>query len=115
MNPYLLAEAVDIGKATKINGDIGVNDTYSSFSTLITLILRNSITFASIILVALLIFGGITFIINAGNGDAKKADQGKKTITASIIGFAIVIFAYLIIKIIETITGLHILNPSLNS
>ncbi len=114
MNRYLLA-AVDIGTATKINGDTGINDTYSSFSTLINLILRNSITLAGIILIALLIFGGITFIINAGSGDAKKADQGKKTITASLIGFIIVIFAYLIIKIIETLTGLHILDPSLNS
>lgn len=115
MNNRLLAEAVDIGQDTKINGNIGVGDTYFNFSTIINLLLKNSITIAGIILVALLIFGGITFIMSAGSGDAKKADQGKKTITASIIGFAIVIFAYLIITIIETITGLHILDPSLNS
>ena len=111
MNHRLLAEVVDIGKATKLT-ESRTLDSYQSFSDIINLIVRGSITVASIILVVLLIFGGITFIINAGNGDAKKADQGKKTITASIIGFAVVIFAYLIIKIIETFTGLDILKPS---
>lgn len=115
MNNRFLAEAVDIGKATKIYRDAGIGGTYSNFSTIINLLLKNSITFAGIILVALLIFGGITFIMSTGSGDAKKADQGRKTITSSVIGFAIVIFAYLIIKIIETITGLQILNPNLNS
>lgn len=112
MNPYLLAEAVDIGKVTKLT-ETRTLDSYKSFSDVINLIIQTSIIAASIILVVLLIFGGITFIINAGNGDAKKADQGKKTITASIIGFAIVIFAYLIIKVIETFTGLPILESTL--
>jgi hypothetical protein len=111
MNHYLLAQ-VDIGSATQLSDSRNL-DSYSNVSQLINLILKNSITIASIIFVALLIFGGITFIINAGNGDSKKADQGKKTITTSIIGFAVVVFAYLIIKIIETITGLNILNSDL--
>lgn len=111
MNRYLLAQ-VNIGPGTKISESQSV-DSYSSFSQLINLILKNSITIAGIILVALLIFGGITFIMSAGSGDSKKADQGKKAITSSIIGFAIVVFAYLIIKIIQTVTGLNILSPDL--
>jgi TRAP-type C4-dicarboxylate transport system permease small subunit len=111
MNHYLLAQ-VNIGSATKISDSQSVNS-YSSFSQLINLVVKNSITIAGIIFVALLIFGGITFIINAGSGDSKKADQSKKTITSSIIGFAIVVFAYLIIKIIQNITGLNILSPDL--
>jgi Type IV secretion system pilin len=80
---------------------------------LVSIILKNSLTIASIILLALLIFGGITFIINAGNGDSKKAEQSKSAITNSIIGFAIVLFAFIIIQIIEAITGLNILNSNL--
>lgn len=112
MNHYLLA-AVDIGTATKIKGSVGVSDKYNNFGTLINLILKNSITIAGIIFVALLIFGGITFIMSAGSGDSKKTDQSKKTITAALIGFVIVVFSYAIIKIIETITGLDILQSNL--
>lgn len=110
MNHNLLA--FNIGEGTPI-GDGRNLASYTSFSDIINLVVKNSITIAGIIFVALLIFGGITFIINAGNGDSKKADQGKKTITTSIIGFAIVVFAYLIIKMIETITGLNILNSDI--
>ena len=88
--------------------------TYPSFSVLINIILKNALTLAGIIFLGLLIFGGITFIMNAGNGDSKKAEQSKAAITNAAIGFAIVILAYSIIKIIEAITGLSILNPNSN-
>jgi len=91
MNRYLLAK-VGIGPNTPL-GNGRTIDSYSTFSQLINVLLRNSITVAGVIFLALLIFGGITFIISAGSGDSKKADQGKKTITASLIGFIIVIFS----------------------
>jgi len=109
MNHNLLA--FNIGDATPLSSGRNLSS-YTSFSDIINLILGNAVVFAGIILVALLIFGGLTFIINAGGGDPKKADQGKKTITASLIGFVIVVFAYLIIKLIEWATGLDILNPT---
>ena len=56
-------------------------------------IAKKIVSGAAGLFLALLIFGGITFIISAGSGDSKKADQGKKTITASLIGFIIVIFS----------------------
>lgn len=87
--------------------------TYTSFSPLITSLLRNSLTIASIILLALLLFGGLGFIIGAGSGDSKKAEQNKKTITSALVGFAIVFSAYFIIQIISYITGVQILNSSL--
>lgn len=86
---------------------------YTTTSSLISIILKTSITVASIILLGLLIFGGISFIMNAGSGDSKKAGQGKAAITNALIGFAIVLLAYTIIQIIEVITGLNILNPNL--
>lgn len=110
MNHNLLA--FNIGEATPLN-EVHNLGSYDNFSALINLILGNSVAIAGIILVGLLIFGGITFIISAGSGDSKKADQGKKTITAALIGFIIVIFAYSIIKLIEWVTGLDILNPKI--
>ncbi|HPT66142.1 MAG TPA: hypothetical protein PK257_02410 [Candidatus Woesebacteria bacterium] len=82
-------------------------------STLISIILKYSLMLAGIILLSLLIFGGITFIMNAGKGDSKKADQGKSAITNAAIGFIIVLLAYTIIQIIGKITGVNILNSNL--
>ena len=87
--------------------------TFPSISTLVNLILQNALTIAGVILLALLIFGGITLILSAGSGDAKKAEQGQKTVTSALIGFLVVFLAYFIIQIIEVITGLDILNPNI--
>jgi hypothetical protein len=103
---------VDIGKDTPW-GSKSLGETFPSLSTLITLLLRNSLVIAGIVLLALLIFGGFTFIMAAGSGDAKKAEQSKGILTNVLIGFAIVFTAYFIIQIIEVLTGLPILNPNL--
>ncbi|MFA5749799.1 MAG: hypothetical protein WC895_01065 [Candidatus Shapirobacteria bacterium] len=102
---------VNIGDIPTTNGKLST--TYGSISPLITSLLRNSLTLAGIILLGLLIFGGITFIMNAGSGDSKKAEQAKQTITSALIGFAVVFGAYLIIQLIELITGLNILHSNL--
>lgn len=92
--------------------DTTLGNTYGTPSVLISIILKASITIAGLIFVGLLIFGGITFIMNAGSGDSKKAVQGKAAVTNALIGLAIVLLAFTIIQIIETITGLQILNPN---
>jgi len=104
--------AVNIGDIV-LKDNKTLSSTYPSVSPLISMLLKNSLTIASIILLGLLIFGGVTFIINAGGGDSKKADQAKQTITSALIGFAIVFGAFLIIQLIEVITGLNILNSGL--
>ena len=84
----------------------------SSFPTigsLVTVIIKNAFMFAGIIFLILLIFGGFSFIVSAGSGDAKKMDQGKQAITASVTGLIIIFASYWIIQIIEIITGVTIL------
>jgi len=81
---------------------------------LISVILKNAYTLAGILLLVLLIFGGFSIIMGAGGSDPKKAAAGKKAITSAAIGFLIVFASYWIIKIVEYITGVHILNPGLN-
>lgn len=112
MKPVLAAfrlEDIQLGS----DGANTIGKTYPSANVIISVILKNSLTLAGIILLGLLIFGGITFIMNSGNGDSKKAQQGKSAITNAVIGFAIVLLAYVIIQIIEKITGLNILNSNL--
>lgn len=111
MNPVLAFNIKDIRLGNDQANTVG--STYGSVNVLISVILKNSLTIASIILLGLLIFGGITFIMNAGKGDAKKAQQGKSAITNALIGFAIVLLAFTIIQVIQVITGLKILNTDL--
>lgn len=104
--------AFNIGNATNL-GSNSVSSQYPTISVLISIILKNGLTVISILLLALLIFGGVTFIIGAGSDDAKKAQQAKGAITNALIGFAIVFLAFFIIQIIEVLTGLDILNPTI--
>lgn len=111
MTDRLLA-AVDISKQIPW-GDKTLNQTFPTASSLISVILKNSFTVVSLILVVLLIFGGLMFIIGAGEQDPKKSAQGKAIITDALIGFVITIFAYSIVQIIQIITGIPILNSTL--
>lgn len=87
--------------------------TFPTLSSLVSIILNNSLTFAGILLLVLLIFGGISLILGAGANDPKKAEQGRKTVTSALVGFLVVFLAYFIIQIIEIITGLDILNTTI--
>ena len=103
--------AVNIGELP-LNSTKTINQTYPTTSVFISAILKNSLTIIGILLIALLIFGGLTFIINAGSGDSKKAERSKSILTNALIGFLVVFCAYFIIQIIQVITGLNILNPN---
>lgn len=104
--------AVNIGENIPLASG-SLSQVYKTPSVLISLIVRNSLVVAGIIFLALLIFGGLKFIINAGSGDPKKTQAAQGAITSALVGFAIVFLAYIIIQIIEVITGLKILNPTI--
>jgi hypothetical protein len=90
------------------NGSL-VGDLYATPSVLINIILKNVYSIVGIILIGLLIYGGFTIIMGAGE-DPKKVVQGQQLITQALIGFLIVIASYLIVKLIETLTGFPILD-----
>ena len=99
--------AVDIG--TEFGSPFGQT---KSVGDLVSLLLTGSITIASIIVMFLLVGGAVTMIMSAGNGDAKGAAQGKQAITWAIVGFVVVLMAFLIVKLVEQITGgSFITNP----
>lgn len=114
MTPKFLAQ-VDIGKETKINPNQGISDP-SQFQTiggLISAILPNLYVAAGLILLFFLIFGGVMVILGAGKGESQQAEQGKKIVTRTLIGFLIIFLSYWIIRIVEIITGVKIFNSSL--
>jgi hypothetical protein len=109
MNPLL---------AVSINPPTGNGKSFSDLfgngpGSLIGSLLQTSLTVAGIIFLCLLIFGGFTLIMNAGDNDPKKAALAKTVITDAIIGFLVVILAYFIIQVIEVVTGFSILNPTI--
>ncbi|MCX6726865.1 MAG: hypothetical protein NTY75_03560 [Candidatus Shapirobacteria bacterium] len=104
----LLADVI-IGN-TPINGNETLAQTYPNIGTLVGVILKNSLVIIGIILLGLLIYGGLLFIINAGSSDSKKLAQAQTILTDAVIGFVVVLLAFIVIQIIQTITGLNILN-----
>ena len=107
--------AINIGLEYKLNTNTGksVNEVFGSFGSLINVILPNIYVLASLILFFLLIGGGIMVIANAGNDNPQGVANGKKAITAAVIGFIIIFASYWILQIIEKITGINILNTNL--
>ncbi|MCK4588586.1 hypothetical protein KAT60_02095 [Candidatus Woesebacteria bacterium] len=97
---------IDIGKefGSPFGKDYGLAD-------LVSIILSNALVVAGIILLFLLIFGGISMIMGAGQDNPEAAAKGKQAATSAVIGFIIIFAAYWIIQIIETVTGLNILEP----
>ena len=85
-------------------------ESFETLGDLVSVLLKNAFTIAGVIFFVLLIFGGFTFIVSAGGGDAKKAEQSKKTITAAVTGLVLIFASYWIIQLIEIITGVPILN-----
>lgn len=75
---------------------------------LVSILLNNAITVAGVILIFLLIYAGSRMQSNWEDPEAIK--EGQKTITYSLLGFVVVVAAYFLIKIIESSTGVAILN-----
>lgn len=107
MTNNLLA-LVDISKLPGGGGKT-ISQLYPDPASLVTVIIRNGLTIAGIILIALIVAGGFMMIASAGSGDQKKAAAAKTLITDALIGFLVIFLSYFIIQIVEVITGLKIL------
>ena len=106
----LLAQDVNIGDKFMLGGNrsIGSVGAYSSLGSFVSAVLPTVFVISGIILFVLIVFGGLMMVINAGSGDAKKAEQGKNALTAALLGMVVIFVGYWIIKIIEFITGVKI-------
>jgi len=83
----------------------------TSVYALVSLILPNAYVIAGLILFIYTLAGG--FLIMTGASDPHQAENGKQIITNAILGFAILFASYWIIQIIQIITGVDILSPTL--
>ncbi|OGY17621.1 MAG: hypothetical protein A2786_00045 [Candidatus Chisholmbacteria bacterium RIFCSPHIGHO2_01_FULL_52_32] len=78
--------------------------------SIISVIIKNLYVLVGIILLIMIFVGGLGMILNAGNPEAAKSSN--KTMTSAVMGFAILIAAYWLVKIVQIIFGIEILNPA---
>lgn len=98
---------LQINIGPELGSNISTN--YPNIGSLVSIILKNGLTIAGMILLALIIFGGVTYIMSAGSGDQKKMAQAQETLTSALIGFLVIFASYFIIQIVTVITGIKIL------
>ncbi len=103
----LLAQAPTWG-ALQTAGTDPVADvaTISSLATLISNIIRAIVMFSGVVLFVMLLVGGMSFLFSGG--DQKKLEKAKGTITNAFIGFVVLVGSYLILLLIEKITGVSV-------
>lgn len=99
---------VDLGKLP-LGNNTAISTQYKDPATLVSIIVKNGLTVAGIILLVLFVVGGFMMISSGGSGDQKKAAQAKALVTDALVGFLVIFLSYFIIQIIEVITGLTIL------
>ena len=108
---FLTPFNLNIGDVFSLGGGRTAGSAYESQSifSIISVIIKNLYVLVGIILLIMIFVGGLGMILNAGNPEAAK--NSNKTMTSAVMGFAILIAAYWLVKIIEIIFGLNIFNP----
>ena len=100
----LLAQTRDLDSSTKeIVGDIPtIKGLEALFNNVVSLILG----FGAIALFIMLLVGGVRYLTSGG--DEKALEASKKTLTTAIGGLVLLVISYLILVLIENITGAKI-------
>lgn len=104
----IISTLVYIGQLPLDQAGTPIVTKYIDISQLVSIFLRNGLTLAGVILLGLIIFGGVSYIMAAGDGDQKKMAAAQETLTSALIGFLVIFLSYFIIQIIQIVTGLQI-------
>jgi len=91
---------------------LGIKDKFPTLGYFISHLLFNVYAIMGVIFFILIIVGGWGMIMGAGSGDSGKVQESGKALGAAIVGFVFIFFSYLIVRVIEEITGANILNPT---
>lgn len=99
----------DVSNGVSIRDCFPIADSFPTLSSLVNVLLNNALTIAGVIAFVAVVITGLKIIQSAG--DAKAQEQSKGAFTAAVIGLIIIIGAYFILQIAETLLGYPILNP----
>ncbi|MBI5127423.1 hypothetical protein HZA76_03120 [Candidatus Roizmanbacteria bacterium] len=102
----LLSQSVDFN-GQEIKGPlVGANgQPIENLGQLVSRVLSFLLPLAGVILLFVLIWGGYDYMMSQGNPEKVKTAQAK--ITTGIIGFGLLIFSYLLVRLIAAIFGLQ--------
>lgn len=104
----------NFGDEFKLSPNVAINQAsgYKTLGEFFSRLIPNIFIIASLILFVFLIAGGGMLVFGANNPEEMK--KGSKVVSAALIGFALIFASFWIIKIIEHLTGLRILNPQID-
>jgi len=77
--------------------------TFTDFEGMFQGVISSLLSLGGIVLFLMLVLGGFKYILSGGNPDA--VASARRTMTYAIIGLILMASAYLILFLIETITG----------
>ena len=100
--------AVDIGTTFFGHGSGNPLLSLAGVGTLVNSLVNNIFVIAGVVLLFVIIYAGTAMV--TGAGDPQSFERAKSILTAGIIGFVLVIAAWLIVRIVETSTGVTILS-----
>lgn len=101
-------ESIDIGSKLKLGND-PIAGIFPNIASLVTAIIAAATALMGLIFFALLIFGGIRYMLARGDEKATQATRG--VLTNAVIGLLIVLGAFAIITLIGLFTGQSNLLP----
>jgi hypothetical protein len=108
--PQLLAQKLNINPYPYNSGTpmptVGIQGplAFSSIAELMNRLMLFLVPFAAVVLLVAFIWGGFDLLLS--QGDPGKIKKGRMKITSSLIGFMLIIFAFIIVKAIAYIVGL---------
>ena len=100
-----------LAQATQINVTAGgqyTNVTGYTFSKILSFVIQGIFVVAGLIAFILLVVGGIRWITSGG--DKEKTAKAQSTIPAAVVGLLIVFAAWAIIRLVEAVFGVNIIN-----
>lgn len=107
---YLLD--INIGDKFLLRPSWPITSGFPTLGSLLTVVLNFILAVGAFLMFLFLIIGGLRYIFSGG--DEKATAAARSQITVAVVGFLVLLLSYVIIRLIEFITGLSILsNPSL--
>lgn len=86
---------------------------FPTIGSLLNVLIPNILILAGIAFLVMFIFVGFQLISKAGFLEPAELQKIQAALTMIVIGMIIIISAYWLIKIIQIVTGVEILNPNL--
>lgn len=96
---------IDIGK--QFGSPFGVTNTLGD---LVSLVVKMGFVLSGILILFFMVVAGFQIVTGAGSGNPDSAKKGQQAASSAVIGFVVVFTAYWIVRLIEVITGAHLIT-----